>query len=139
MTHYPPSSKTDMNIADRPLCLLTVSAAQSCCYGIFLTRSILMNLRTTFRHRPSMKMFVPVVDRYASHVIFLMYFALNHTVHVTLHVSRRATHCVCSVYSFHLHVIHDVCLIVCSSAICLSLVLAIRPALHLQYQQRRDN
>ena len=52
------------------------------------------------------------VGRYTSHVIFLMHFAHNHTVHITLHGSRRTTQCVCARASFHLHVIHDVCLIV---------------------------
>ena len=33
-------------------------------------------------------------------------------MHITLHGSRRATRCVCVRVSFHLHVIHDVCLIV---------------------------
>ena len=44
-------------------------------------------------------------DRYTSDVIFLMHFAHNHTVHITLHGSS-----VCMRASFHLHVIHDVCL-----------------------------
>ena len=62
------------------------------------------------------------VDRYTSHVIFLMHFAHNHTVHITLHGSRRATQCVCSAHSFHLHVIHDERLIVRSLSVssCLS-------------------
>ena len=34
-------------------------------------------------------------------------------MHTTLHGSRRATQCVYVRVSFHLHVIHDVCLIVC--------------------------
>ena len=33
-------------------------------------------------------------------------------MHITLHGSRRATQCVCVRASFHLHAIHDVCLIV---------------------------
>ena len=41
---------------------------------------------------------------------FLMHFAHNHTVHITLHGSSRATQRVCVRASFHLHVVHDVCL-----------------------------
>ena len=49
------------------------------------------------------------VDRHTSHVIFLMQF--SHLItKITLHGSRRATQCVCVRASFHLHVIHDVCL-----------------------------
>ena len=72
-------------------------------------------------------------------------------MHVTLHGSRRATQRVCVRASFHLHVIHDVCLSVrcLSLRVCLSLVSLRRlllfflilpvlcPALHLQCQQRR--
>ena len=50
------------------------------------------------------------VDRYTSHVIFLMHFYTQSDVHITLHGSRRATQRVCARASFHLHA-HDVCLI----------------------------
>ena len=74
-------------------------------------------------------------------------------VHITLHGSRRATECVCVRASFHLHVIHDVCL----SVRCLSLRVCLSPvslrlltllfhtlfdlysALNLQCRQRRGS
>ena len=43
---------------------------------------------------------LPFVDRYTSHVIFLMRFYTQSDVHTTLHGSRRATQCVC-VASWH--------------------------------------
>ena len=72
-------------------------------------------------------------------------------MHITLHGSRRATQCVCVRASFHLHVIHDVCLSVrcLSLPVCASPVSLRRlpllfhtlpllcPALHLQCRQRR--
>ena len=72
-------------------------------------------------------------------------------MHITLHGSRRATQRVCVRASFHLHVIHDVCLsvrclslCVCPSPVslrCLPLLfhtlLVLFPALRLQCRQRR--
>ena len=72
-------------------------------------------------------------------------------MHITLHGSRRTTQRVCVRASFHLHVIHDVCLSVCwlRLRVCPSPVSLRRlpllflnlpvlcPALHLQCQQRR--
>ena len=72
-------------------------------------------------------------------------------MHITLHGSRRATQRVCVRASFHLHVIHDVCLSVrclslrvCPSPISLRrspllffTLPVLCPALHLQCQQRR--
>ena len=72
-------------------------------------------------------------------------------MHVTLHGSRRATQRVCVRASFHLHVIHDVCLSVrclslrvCPSPVSLRRVpllfltlLVLSTVLHLQCQQRR--
>ena len=43
---------------------------------------------------------------------FLMQFPHFNHMHITLHGSRRAAHSVCVAHSFHLHAIHDVCLIV---------------------------
>ena len=63
------------------------------------------------------------VDRFTSHVIFLMRFHTQSDVHITLHGSRRATQRVCVRASFHLHVIHDVCL----SVRCLSLCVCLSP------------
>ena len=40
-----------------------------------------------------------------------MQFAHSNYMHITLHGSRRATHCVCVCASFYLHAIHDVFLI----------------------------
>ena len=45
--------------------------------------------------------------RHFSHAVCTL-----HYMHITLHDSRRATQCVCVRASFHLHFIHDVCLIV---------------------------
>ena len=88
--------------------------------------------------------------RYTSHFIFLMRFKHNHTVHITLDGSRPLN-VVCVSASFHLHVIHDVCLSVrrMSLRVCPSLVslrrllllfltlLVLCPALPLQCQCRR--
>ena len=45
------------------------------------------------------------LTRHFSHAFCTFYY-----MHITLHRSRRATQCVCVRASFHLHVIHDVCL-----------------------------
>ena len=72
-------------------------------------------------------------------------------MHITLHGSRQATQCACVRESFHLRVIHDVCLSVrclslrvCPSPVslhCLPLLFhtppVLCPALHLQCRQRR--
>ena len=52
-----------------------------------------------------------------------MHFHTQSDVHITLHGSRRATQRVCVRASFHLHVIHDVCL----SVRCLSLCVCPSP------------
>ena len=49
------------------------------------------------------------VDRYTSHVFFLAVCTFNY-MQITLHGSIRATQRVCVRASFHLHVIHEVCL-----------------------------
>ena len=93
------------------------------------------------------------VDRYTSHVIFLMHFCTqsDHAYH-TAWLKTSHPMCLCSAHSFHLHTIHDVCLSVhCLSLrvgpspvslCCLPLLFlilpALCPALHLQCQQRRE-
>ena len=53
------------------------------------------------------------VDRYTSHVIFLMHLAHNHTVHITLLGSRRATQCVCVARIHSIFMPPTMCLMVC--------------------------
>ena len=91
------------------------------------------------------------VDRYTSHVILHAVCTFNY-MHITLHGTRRATQRVFVRASFHLHAIHDVCLIVrclslrvCPSPVSLRrlrllfhTLLALCPANHLQCQQRRE-
>ena len=51
------------------------------------------------------------VDRYTSHVFLLMHFA--HLITCISNCMAQDELCLCACASFHLHAIHDVCLIVC--------------------------
>ena len=53
------------------------------------------------------------VDRYTSHSFFSCTFTQNQVCIFTAWLKTSHPMCLCSAHSYHLHAIHDVCLIVC--------------------------